>query len=161
MQRAVFRDCHYLRIRTPLSSQLISEELVLLMRHQHVLAYFQHSESVCVCLQPNREQISKEALNGTYKLIAKSLKSLSCYLRVCERHSAIAAWGLLLWPGTCFTEENLKWYSGSISGHYSEVSTSVTWKPQSTNSGAVGLQLVECLVVPCHSSLLCSTYHFA
>ena len=54
----------------------------LVMRRQHVLTYSQQSERVCVCLQPNREQISEEPLNGTYKLIAKWLKSLDCYLSV-------------------------------------------------------------------------------
>lgn len=50
----------------------------LAMRRQHVLTYSQQSERVC--LQPNREQISEEPLNGTYKLITKWLKCLDCYL---------------------------------------------------------------------------------
>lgn len=90
-QRAAFSACHYLGIKTSLSSRHISQEPAvrslegairpcLAMRRQHVLTYFQHSE--CVCLQPNREQISEEPLNGTYKLIAKWLKSLGCYLSV-------------------------------------------------------------------------------
>lgn len=92
-QRAAFSARHYLGIRTPLSSRHISEEPAacshegairpsLAMRRQHVLTYFQQSERVCVCLQPNREQISEEFLNGTYKLMAKWLKSLACYLGV-------------------------------------------------------------------------------
>lgn len=95
-QRAAFSACHYLRIKTSLSSWQISEESTvcshegairpcLAMRRQHVLTYFQHSE--CVCLQPNRQQISEEPLNGTYKLIAKWLKSLGCYLSVSLREA--------------------------------------------------------------------------
>lgn len=91
MQGTLFSVRHYLGIRTPFSSQRIAEEPAvcshegaigpcLAMKQQHVLAYFQHSKCVCVCLQPNWEQISEELLNGTYKLIAKWLKSLGCYL---------------------------------------------------------------------------------
>ena len=87
--RAAFSARHYAGIRTPLSSRHISEEPAVCshegairplpaMRRQHVFTYFQQSERVC--LQPNREQISEEPLNGTYKLIAKWLKSLNCYL---------------------------------------------------------------------------------
>lgn len=93
MQRTLFSACHYSGIRTPFSSQRIAQEPAvcshkgaigpcLAMKQQHVLTYFQHSECVCVCLQPNWEQISEELLNGTYKLIAKWLKSLGCYLSV-------------------------------------------------------------------------------
>lgn len=91
MQRPAFSP--YLGIRTPLSSRHISKEHAarshegaiqpcLVMRRQHVLRYSQQSKCVCVCLQPNLEQISEEPLNGTYKLIAKWLKSLDCYLSV-------------------------------------------------------------------------------
>lgn len=84
--------------RTPLSSKHISEERAarshegaiapcLAMRRQHVLTNSQQSERVCVCLQPKREQISQEPLNGTYKLIAKWLKSLDCYLSVSRQEA--------------------------------------------------------------------------
>lgn len=58
---------------------------LLAMRRQRVFTYFQQSEHVC--LQPNREQISEEPLNGTYKLIAKWLKSLNCYLSASLREA--------------------------------------------------------------------------
>jgi len=91
--RIVFSTCHYLGIKTPLSSQQIPEESAvcsregairprLAMRLQHALTYFQHSKCVCVCLQSNWEQISEALLNGTCKLTAKWLKSLCCYLSV-------------------------------------------------------------------------------
>lgn len=104
MQGTLFSVCHYLGIRTPFSSQRIAEEPAacshegaigpcLAMKQQHVLTYFQHSKCVCVCLQPNWEQISEELLNGTYKLIAKWLKSLGCYLSVS------------LWEALCHNSE--------------------------------------------------------
>lgn len=108
MQGTLFSVCHYLGIRTPFSSQRIAEEPAvcshegaigpcLAMKQQHVLTYFQHSKCVCVCLQPNWEQISEELLNGTYKLIANGLKaSAATSVWVCGRHSAITARGLFL-----------------------------------------------------------------
>lgn len=45
----------------------------------NVLTYFQHSKCVYVCLQPNREWISEELLNGTCVLIAEWFESLCCY----------------------------------------------------------------------------------
>lgn len=135
MQGTLFSVCHYLGIRTPFSSQRIAEEPAacshegaigpcLAMKQQHVLTYFQHSKCVCVCLQPNWEQISEELLNGTYKLIAKWLKSLGCYLSVslwealCHNRAPV-----VIQSFTYLKERKKKHerYIGSITCHYLEV----------------------------------------
>lgn len=102
------------------------------------LTYFQPSECVCVCLQPNREQISEEPLNGTYKLIAKWLKSLGCYLSVSLEealcHSSMRPVSLLitwfLWQfrfSLPYLKEKPEWYIGSITCHSDVYATSARW----------------------------------
>lgn len=115
----------------------------LAMRRQHVFTYFQLSERVCVCLHPNREQISEEPLNGTYKLIAKWLKSLDCYLSASLQealcHSSTKPVSLLptnhlvtvaIHIFIAIHQRKAELYIGSITHHYSDAyATLVRRKP--------------------------------
>lgn len=85
--RPAFSPQYCFGIRTPPSSRHISEipaaryheggiSSCLVMRLQRVPRYSQQSEYVCVCLSKSQ----KGPLMALYKLIAKWLKSLDCYL---------------------------------------------------------------------------------